>query len=206
MKKKYRFRLLILFELIVLFLGLVGLDNLPKITSAQEGGGTSYSLWDSSAVPTVESTTDTRAVEVGVKFQAAVDGQITAIRFYKGARNTGVHTASLWARTGWVLLARKQFLNETGSGWQQVDFDTPVSISANTTYAASYFAPFGRTPHDLYYFKSSWTNGPLKALASTFEEKNGVYRYSLTPTAPFDTYYQTNYWVDVVFVPNTTTP
>jgi len=27
------------------------------------------------------------------------------------------------------------------NGWQQVDFSQPVTIDANTTYIASYFAP-----------------------------------------------------------------
>ena len=29
------------------------------------------------------------------------------------------------------------------SGWQQVNFSTPVTITANTTYIASYLAPKG---------------------------------------------------------------
>ena len=32
---------------------------------------------------------------------------------------------------------------ESATGWQQVDFATPVAVTANTTYVASYFAPNG---------------------------------------------------------------
>ena len=36
---------------------------------------------------------------------------------------------------------RRPFTGETASGWQQVNFATPVAITAGTVYVASYFAP-----------------------------------------------------------------
>ena len=39
--------------------------------------------------------------------------------------------------------ARDRSSNETSSGWQAVTFDTPVPITASTTYVASYLAPNG---------------------------------------------------------------
>ena len=42
------------------------------------------------------ASTDTGQVELGVKFTAEVDGQIAGVRFYKGPRNVGTHTGSLW--------------------------------------------------------------------------------------------------------------
>ena len=42
-----------------------------------------------------------------------------------------------------TLLASATFSNETASGWQQVNFSSPVSITAGTTYIASYEAPVG---------------------------------------------------------------
>ena len=75
---------------------------------------------------------DTNAVELGFKFQADTNGQITGIRFYKGPQNTGPHVADLWSSTG-TLLATATFSNETASGWQQVNFSNPVAITAGTT-------------------------------------------------------------------------
>jgi hypothetical protein len=49
---------------------------------------------------------------------------------------------NLWSSTG-TLLATATFTGETGSGWQQVNFATPVTISANTIYVASYHANNG---------------------------------------------------------------
>ena len=59
-------------------------------------------------------------IELGVKFESAVPGYITGIRFYKGAGNTGTHVGHLWTSTG-TLLATATFTNETAAGWQQVD-------------------------------------------------------------------------------------
>src|SRR5947209_3174127 len=79
-------------------------------------------LWGSSILPEVASVHDTAAVEVGVKFQSDVDGYVTGVRFYKGAANTGEHIGHLWTSTG-QLLATATFHDETGSGWQQADFN-----------------------------------------------------------------------------------
>ena len=85
---------------------------------------------------------DPSAVELGVKFRSDVDGFVTGVRFYKGADNTGTHVGNLWTTTG-TLLATATFASETPSGWQQVLFDAPVPITANTTYVVSYHTNVG---------------------------------------------------------------
>ena len=85
-------------------------------------------IWPTTAVPgTVDSWPDT-AVEVGVQFRSDVPGSITGIRFYKAIANTGTHLGHLWSTTG-TLLASATFTGESASGWQQVNFATPVSIA-----------------------------------------------------------------------------
>ncbi len=148
--------------------------------------------------PVTASDDDPNAVELGVKFQADVDGQITGLRFYKGAGNTGTHVANLWTVDG-TNLATATFANETASGWQQVDLAAPVAIAADTTYVASYFAPNGGYAFDGDYFSSAFSNGPLTALASGSSGGNGVYEYSASSTFPTETFNNNNYWVDVVF-------
>nr|WP_238345086.1 DUF4082 domain-containing protein [Actinopolymorpha cephalotaxi] len=159
-----------------------------------------YSLWDSSTVPDTASAADTSSVEVGVKFSSSVGGTINSIRFYKGPTNTGTHTANLWSSTG-TRLATATFTNETATGWQQVDFSTPVAINANTTYVASYLAPTGGYAVNRNYFTSPRVNGSLTAPAGA----NGVYRYTKSSAFPSASYQATNYWVDVVFTPATPT-
>jgi hypothetical protein len=168
------------------------------------------SIWNSESVPATPSASDTKAVEVGLKFRSDSAGYITGIRFYKGPSNTGTHAVSLWTSTG-SLLARATATGESATGWQQVSFDTPVAVAANTTYVASYFAPSGGYAVDPFAFTpTGYANLPLRALADGVDGGNGVYDYSSTPAFPRSTFGSSNYWVDVVFgtapPPDTTPP
>lgn len=159
---------------------------------------TPCSLWDSAVVPSMPAKADYSAVELGVKIRSDVDGFITGVRFYKGTGNTGTHVGRLWSSTG-QLLAQATFTNETASGWQQVDFATPVAVKANTVYVVSYYAPAGGYAYNEGYFTSAYTKGPLRALSSTEGGGNGVYRYGTGGVFPTSTYQSANYWVDAVF-------
>lgn len=160
-------------------------------------------LWASSVVPSSTASTDVNAVEVGVRFTSDVSGYIRGIRFYKGAGNTGTHIGNLWTNGG-TKLATATFSGESASGWQQVLFSSPVAITANTTYVASYFAPNGHYAFTQNYFMvNSQNNGTLHAPVSSGTRPNGIYVYSASSAFPTATYMATNYWVDVVF---STTP
>jgi hypothetical protein len=140
------------------------------------------------------------SVELGVKFKSSTAGFISGIRFYKGTSNTGTHTGYLWTNTG-TLLASATFSGEMASGWQQVNFATPVAIAANTIYIAAYYTPTGFFAYNNNYFTSPVTNGPLTAPASGTVGGNGVYVYTTNPghTFPNGTYQSSNYWVDIAF-------
>ncbi len=87
------------------------------------------SIWGTNVTPTNSGFGGAgRRLEVGVKFQSAINGYITGIRFYKSSANTGTHIGNLWTATG-QLLASATFTNETASGWQQVNFSQPVPIT-----------------------------------------------------------------------------
>src|SRR5262249_7291742 len=145
------------------------------------------------------SSSDSSAVEVGVKFKSEVDGFITAIRFYKGPANTGTHVGNLWSFNGSSLIATTTFAGETATGWQQQNFATPAHISANTVYVASYHSNVGGYSTDGNYFTTNGVDSPpLHALASNPSGGNGVYRYG-TSAFPSNTFNATNYYVDVVF-------
>ena len=154
-----------------------------------------------SATPATIDSEDGNAVELGVKFSSEVAGSVTGVRFYKASTNTGTHVGSLWSASG-TLLASATFTGETGSGWQQVSFSTPVAITANTTYVAGYLAPNGHYSDTPAAFASTgFSNPPLAALANTLTS-DGVYTYSATSVFPTGSYNATNYWVDVDFEPS----
>jgi len=92
-------------------------------------------------------------------------------------------------------LATGTFIGETASGWQQVTFATPVAITANTTYVASYHTTVGHYSADQNFFTTTGVNNaPLEALPGN----NGVYVYGPGGVFPSNSYNSTNYWVDVV--------
>ena len=151
--------------------------------------------------PATPDSGDGHSVVLGVKFSTSVAGTVTGIRFYKTSTNIGTHVGSLWT-TGGTLLASGTFTGESASGWQQLTFSSPVSITANTTYLASYFAPKGHYSDTSGGFGSSGVNNPpLSALANSVSV-DGVYAYSSSNVFPTSTYKATNYWVDIDFQPS----
>jgi methionine-rich copper-binding protein CopC len=163
-------------------------------------------VWDDTAVPTTVTVSDGAAVELGMKFRADGDGTITGVRFYKGPKNTGTHTGSLWTLAG-ARLATATFSAESTSGWQQVSFATPVNVTAGTVYVVSYHTDAGFYSADSSGLASAVDNPPLHALGNGQNGGNGVYRYGTGGVAPTSGG-GANYWVDVVYLPapDTTPP
>lgn len=169
-------------------------------TGSGGGGGETCpcTIWPDTATPIVLSDSDTVPIELGVKFRTSEAGLITGIRFYKGSANTGTHLGRLWTSSG-TQLGEVVFTGETGSGWQQATFASPIAVEANTTYVASYYAPNGRYSSDTGYFSAATTRGPLTAIQDGVDGGNGVYRYGTGGGFPSSTWQASNYWVDVVF-------
>ncbi|MGO7683612.1 DUF4082 domain-containing protein [Rhizobium ruizarguesonis] len=161
-----------------------------------------YSLFNASSTPTQTNLNDGQQLEVGVKFQSNVVGDVTGIKFYRSANDNGQNVVDLWTTTG-TKLATATFANTTASGWQTVNFTTPVTIAANTNYIASYHTTGAYVATD-GFFATAVTNGPLTAQSSAVAGGNGVYAYGgsattgLFPTNSFDS---ANYYADVVFRP-----
>ena len=142
----------------------------------------------------------TSSVELGVQFQATQNGTISGVRFYKVPDNTGTHTGTLWTASG-TELATGTFSNESSQGWEELDFSSPVTVTAGTTYVASYHTSSGHYAVTSGGLSSAVTNGPLTALAN-----GGVYAYGSSTIFPTSTYSGSNYWVDVVFQPDLSPP
>jgi hypothetical protein len=161
-------------------------------------------IWNASNAPTNVDGGDNNAVEMGVKFRADSDGSVIGVRFYKATTNTGTHVGHIWSSSG-TLLGTATFTGESKSGWQQVNFTTPISVVANTTYVVSYFAPVGHYSADTYFFEQSGVdNPPLHALANGVDGSNGVYIYGSAGGFPTFSSLATNYWVDVVYTSSNT--
>ena len=158
-------------------------------------------IWTSN--PSVVNNEDS-PVELGVKFQSSVSGYIRGVRFFSSDDVGGTYKGSLWSSTG-TLLQGKNFTGVTPLAWQEIIFDAPVAIAANTTYVASYHTTAGYYASTTSGLSSAVTNGSLTALASATSGGNGVYTYGSTSAFPASSYNSSNYWADVLFVPDTYT-
>jgi hypothetical protein len=157
-----------------------------------------YSIWTNAATPII-SPPYNEPQELGLKFYSDVAGTITGVRFYKAADSTGIHVGNLYDSSG-NLLATVTFSNETASGWQQALFSSPVAISPNTIYVASYTETTGSIAENLDYFiQHGVDNGALHAPSDAAAGGNGVYHFG--SGFPDTSYRSSNYWVDVLFNP-----
>lgn len=177
------------------------------INIAAESTASDLSLFAANSAPQAFDQTDTANgtdVELGVKFQVDVSGVVKAIRFYKGAAQVGTFQGHLWTSTG-TLLGTATF-TVSSSGWQQANFSSPIPVSPDQTYIASYHESVTTPGTALGYafdqgvFSANGVdNGPLHGLASGVDGGNGVFKYTTPAVLPDRTFNSTSYWVDVVF-------
>jgi hypothetical protein len=148
-------------------------------------------------------------IELGVKMRFDHAGYISGIRFYKVPGMGGVHTASLWNNNGTVRMANATFVNETASGWQEVQF-APVAVAANTIYTVSVFMADGNyTATSGFFAGTAVTNAPFtipstgNAVDGNGLVGNGVYAGSSTSIYPTASFNATNYWIDATYINST---
>jgi hypothetical protein len=137
-------------------------------------------------------------VELGVKFTASQNLNITGVRVYRVS--PGTVTGHLWDGAGGQPLATGTFDGTGTNSWQDLVFSSPVPIQAGHTYVASYHVPDAQYAFQYGFFATSGdTAGPITALSSPDSSGNGVYCYDNDPTHcavfPVNTYRDTNYWV-----------
>jgi Domain of unknown function (DUF4082)/Concanavalin A-like lectin/glucanases superfamily len=131
--------------------------------------------------------------ELGNNFSSAIDGEVTAIKFYKPSIDTNTsHTVNLWLQSSGANLATATSSSEPASGWVTVTLATPVKVTAGTPYVVSFNAPEGQ----FQYSNESAipgtypiNNGPLTAYGGCHLNGAGY-------PANQGSYY---YYVDLVF-------
>ncbi len=138
---------------------------------------------------------DAAGVNLGVRFTSTQTGEIAGIRYYRGLADGGEHVGSLWTADG-TLLAQATFTGESITGWQTVSFSSPVTIQPGATYVASYHTSGGSYASTNNFFGTPYSSGPLSVAGGSF------YAYGSTPAFPTLPGNETNYWVDVLFVPS----
>ncbi|MPZ30959.1 MAG: DUF4082 domain-containing protein [Rhodospirillales bacterium] len=164
--------------------------------------GTGSTIFGSTDAPATTQTTDPTDYELGMRFTANTAGDITELRYFRGAadaNDTDARTLNLWNDDG-TLLGSVTVTSTAGeSGWQVGTLAAPIGIEADATYTVSY----GTTQnyaHSSNYFASAHS-GPDGVL--TAGTASGVFADGTPGVFPTATYNASNYWADVTFVPTT---
>ncbi len=160
-----------------------------------------FSLFEPYVTPSGRLTNDGAALSIGTRFSAAEQGDVTALKYWRGLDDSGdtdVRDGRLWSANG-NLLATVTFTSGPGeSGWQVAELDTSVQIQANTEYVVSYHTNDNYFSTE-YFFQEDYADpfGMLSAPGAG----NGVYGYGNATVFPTQTWHSENYWVDVSFEP-----
>ena len=73
--------------------------------------------------------------EIGNIFRASVNGNVTKVRYYSGANETGSHNVSIWNYdTSTKLAGPFAWTPSTGAGWKEYTLGSAVAITANVNY------------------------------------------------------------------------
>jgi hypothetical protein len=159
----------------------------PRPTASDAG------VFDGATAPTTPVDPDRNSVELGMRFVPKVDGDVTALRFYRTAANAGPHVGTLWDAAG-NRLATASFTVD-GEGWQTAEFTAPVALQAGSTYVVSYLARSGQYAADEGYFDVG-----IDTPYFTVPVGAGVYAYG-AGSFPSEVYRNSNYYVDLRFSP-----
>lgn len=172
----------------------VTVEAAPTSTPTDTSG--SFGLWDDTVTPDVTQDQDTGAVTLGLRFTADVDATLDALQIYVSEANAGAQSIALWSGDGTLLAEADGTV--AGSGWQTVPFDAPADLVAGEDYVVSYYAPNGAYAVSSNYFDAAEDAGPI-----SLQPNAGVYSYGYGgSTFPNESYYSSNYWVDVVLEPD----
>lgn len=139
--------------------------------------------------------------ELGVRFTVSVAGRIAAIRYWRDSNDTNNQVGKIWSNAGQILRI-VQFSGESSSGWQESLLPTPLRISANTEYVVSVTCtPWFVSTQAAFY--SSLSNENITAVAGTAVSGvggNGV--FAAVGTFPTGSFNNSNYFRDIVFIPD----
>ena len=178
-------------------------SNIASVaTTGSTSNATATTLWSNTYTPSIDYYAGGN-YEVGLKIKADVAGSVTGVRFFKQTWMAGyTHVGHVWS-SGGALLGSVTFTNETGYGWEQANFTTPISVAANTVYVVSFSTGGGYFGISSTYFNGQGVDsGPLHGLANGVSGGDGV--YGTGGRFPGTSGNGMNFWADLAFTPTST--
>lgn len=170
--------------------GVVTIARTSARFFAVTAAGTPEKMHADSTPTTLGSSGGPYTISMG--FTPSADGQITHIRYYDDTgHSSGSHVLSLWNATTGVRLTGTTVGELAAGAWNEVALPTPYSVTAGTTYRASYVVPTW----------GSFATAYPTSLAPHLAAVGGAW-YSLgTDVFPSTAQPTNHYPIDVTFVP-----
>lgn len=150
--------------------------------------------------PVTYDTVGGDPVNLGMRIQSSVSGNVIGLRFWRWEFATPSQTGHLWTNAG-SLLGSVDY-PDAGFGWIEADFDEPIAIDADTTYVISLHTESGEFVRTFGVMSSEISNPPLTLIADGVDGYSGSYEYNASPVFPNNNAFAQNYWLDVKVAPN----
>jgi hypothetical protein len=141
--------------------------------------------------------------ELGTRFKANTNGQVTKVRIYTNSAEGGIHTVRIWRRSTNTVISGPHTWDITRgtTGWKTFTLPTAANIIANVNYIVSI-----STSDDRFYgFTQGGFNSPINNGNLITYIGSGTYTEALG-TMPTKRWNNSNYFRDIVFVPSNATP
>lgn len=139
---------------------------------------------------------------LGTLFSSDIDGSIIGIRAYVGEVPTSPDPKGLlyeWLSNTTGTLLAEMFFGELIAGeWNEILFDTPVAITAGTTYVAAW-GPTNNYSASSAFFDSALVNLHLTGLQNQAGRLNGKFHVGTSFTYPDGSSNAGCYFVDPIF-------
>lgn len=173
-------------------------------------GGAEETIWTTNFDPLSGESFDGEegSEELGTKFQTRTAGQISAIRFYKPETNTTLpYTVKLYDAAGTLLMTGTDPAVGQAKGWYTVALNAAIAVVANTVYLATYnhgLAPYW-AQNQYFVFANAddfqrFDSNVIGELSNIESSSNGVFGNG--SSAPTNSFVNTSYFADPVFVSN----
>jgi len=129
---------------------------------------------------------------VGNDFSSSTSGNVTHLRYYRAAEETGLHTLKLWNLSGTLLgSVTVDFGSDLTAGWETGRLSgNGIPIQAGVSYTVTVTTTGPRQSKTACGFSTPISNGPITATGGRWVEGNGIF-----PTNGSCS----NFWTDVVF-------
>lgn len=171
------------------------------------------SLFTSQTPVVTDASDGAPGITRAVSLQFSEPGQITHVRWWCSVAASGVQTVAVWemtsGSTGTLKQSKVHSGTPTGGAWNTTLLDSPIVINPAKGYRVAIHNAEGRYVATSGFFSgSALTNGSITAPANgspvgdITSTAQGTFDINATIQFPTTTFNQTNYFADVVFVPD----